>query len=148
MTVLKGEIKVVAAVLEEADDVAEKAIEAGEDPPTIEYVATQIIEALDEYRDGKATFTILACYHANNGWKFFTYGPFKSRAVAKQKSGGLFPPGSPFRVRWLILENVKNFKNQVVGDLKAIKSAWDGDSVPDRLIRSVEFIEPFTPEEE
>lgn len=152
MTVLKGEIKAVVAVLEEADDVAQRAAEVGEDPPTLEYVASKIIEDLDELRSKKSMATIVARFSADNGktWKFFLYGPYKSKAIAKQKSGGLFPPGSPLQVKWMILDHVKDFRKDVLAEFKDAQeaSAWDKDSVPVELLRSTEWVEPISTEEE
>lgn len=151
MTVLKGELKVVMAVLEEADDVAERALADNADPPSMEYVATKIIEDLDEYRDKKSMTSILARFSADSGrtWKFFLYGPYKSKAVARQKSGGLFPPGSPLQVRWLAIDHVKDFKKEILAEFKeAQSSAWDKNYVPEALLRSIEWVEPISPEDE
>lgn len=152
MVALKSEIKAVIAVLEEADDVAERAAEVGEDPPTMEYVATKIIEDLDELRSKKSMVSIVARFSADSGktWKFFLYGPYKSKAIAKQKSGGLFPPGSPLQVRWLILDHVKDFRKEVLAEFKDAQQAsgWDKDHVPIELLRSTQWVEPIAPEDE
>lgn len=152
MVALKGEVKTVVAVLEEADDVTQKAIEQGEELPSLEYVATKIIEDLDEYRSKKSMASIVARFSTDNGrtWKFFLYGPYKSKAIAKQKSGGLFPPGSPLQVKWLILDHVKDFRKDVLAEFKDAQeaSAWDKDHVPVELLRSTEWVEPNSPEEE
>ena len=152
MTVLKTEVKAVVAVLEEADDVAARAADLGEDPPTIEYVATKIIEDLDDLRSKKSMASIIARFSADNGktWKFFLYGPYKSKAIAKQKSGGLFPQNSPLQVKWLILDHVKDFRKEVLAAFKDADeaSAWDLNRVPVELLRSTEWVEPIQPEEE
>lgn len=147
MTVLKGEIKVVCSVLQEFDE----AIDSGDVIDETE-VATRIIEALDEHRDKKSMASIVARFSADNGktWKFFLYGPYKSKAVARQKSGGLFPPGSPLQIKWMILDHVKDFRKEVLAEFKDAQeaSAWDKDHVPVELLRSTEWVEPISTEEE
>jgi len=83
VTVLKTEVKAVVAVLEEADDVAARAADLGEDPPTIEYVATKIIEDLDDLRSKKSMASIIARFSAVyvQTWKLFLYGQYKSKDI-------------------------------------------------------------------
>lgn len=152
MTVLKGEIKAVVSILEQAEEASYWEHEIGDEPVTVEMVAKAIIEELDEYRSKKSMASIVARFSADNGrtWKFFLYGPYKSKAVAKQKSGGLFPPGSPLQVKWMILDHVKDFRKDVLAEFKDAEeaSAWDKDSVPVELLRSTEWVEPISTEEE
>jgi hypothetical protein len=152
VTVLKGEIKAVVAILEEADDVAERALADNADPPDMEYVATRIIEALDEYRSQKPLYVNVAVFSHDGGanWHLALQGPHKSRAVAKQKSAGLFPPGSALNMRWLTMGVTKDFRKEVLEHFKKPEksSAWRKDSIPHELIREVQFMEPITPEEE
>jgi hypothetical protein len=146
MAVLKGEIKVVVSVLNEADAAVDT-----DEPWELDTIAQRIVEDLDEHRAKKPMFSIVARVSADHGttWKFFVYGPFKSRAIANQKSGGLFPPGSPLYVKWLILENVSDFRKQVLAVFKDEESsAWGEGEVPVELLRSTEWIEPLSPEEE
>lgn len=152
LVVLKTEIKAVVNVLLEAEDVAERALEAGEDPPTFDYVATRIIEDLDELRSKKSMVSIVARFSADNGktWQFFLYGPYKSKAVAKQKSGGLFPPGSPLQVKWMVLDHVKDFRKEVLAEFKDTQevSGWDKNKVPVELLSVTQWVEPITSEDE
>lgn len=151
MTVLKGEINTVIRILEEADEDLARGT-AEDELATFEDIAIRIIEALDELRAKKSMASIVARFSADNGktWKFFLYGPYKSKAIAKQKSGGLFPPGSPLQVKWMILDHVKDFRKDILAEFKDTKevSGWDKDHVPVELLRSTEWVEPISPEEE
>lgn len=151
MTVLKGEIKAVVAILEEADEELSK-LAPNEEPATLNDIATRIIEALDEYRSQKPLYVNVAVFSHDGGanWHLALQGPHKSRAVAKQKSAGLFPPGSALNMRWLTMGMTKDFRKEVLEHFKKPEksSAWRKDSIPHELIREVQFMEPITPEEE
>lgn len=147
MTALKAEIKAVCSVLREFDEAIDAEEEISE-----EEVATRIIEALDEYRAKKSMASIVARFSADNGktWKFFLYGPYKSKAVARQKSGGLFPPGSPLQVKWMIFDHVKDFRKEILAEFKDAPEAsgWDKNAVPVELLRYTGWVEPIQPEDE
>ncbi len=148
MTVLIGEIKVVLEVLEKFNTRADKGEEF-----EAEEVAMAGIEALDEYRSKKPQFANLAVFSDDGGanWYAALMGPYKSRAIAKSKSGGLFPPGSGLSMKWLTMAMPKDFRKEVLAYFKSKGeevSAWQKDSIPIELLRRVAFMEPIESEDE
>lgn len=135
---LKREINPIIGILEDPES----------EEKSVAQIADEIIGALDEVRDKQNAVCVVARVSYDHGltWQFFVMGPYKSRAVAKQKGEALTSSGASWTCKWLMFDMVKDYR----AFLKALVptedegSAWAG-SVPASLIRETKWIEP--PEE-